>query len=264
MSRIYRSRRGPRRRTRSMRRRRNFTGSYRRGGKAWRGLRAGYNRIGGFYGRFNKRPGAQELKYKDIVGVQLLPVPPFGVRLTTDPAQPLDIAVGPGADQRIGRQLILKSLHIRGTIRLEANNAPSNATDSVRILIVWDRQANGDSVQTNEFLQESFIGGAIVNNDIDAFKNMENSDRFKFLYDKIHNLSYKAGGLPDGGTVPVGMAVEKRVNIFRKVHIPITYDDVTQAMGGMAKIKSNHISIWAFSRHGHINMSVGIRIRFVG
>lgn len=252
-----------RRRPSTFRRRRSgFKSSYRRGGsgRAWKGLRAGYNRVGGFYNRFNKRPSTSELKYNDINGLDNAIITDSGTRLTLLSGQPLDILVGPKATERIGRQIILKSIHLRGVLTLPGT-ATSSAVDQVRILIVWDTQTNGQAISPSDFLQETTIGGATgtpVQADIDAFKNMQNSDRFRLLYDKIFSL--KAAATDPATSVPV----ERRINIFRKLNIPITYDDIVEAGGGVARIKSNHVTIWAISRHNIARISNQIRIRYTG
>lgn len=94
------------------------------------------------------------------------PTPPFCLT---------QIAAGDDINQRSGRQITLKSLHITGNVR------PYDTSSQVgmcRLSIIYDKQTNGSVPALSDIF--SLLNGYITSG---APKNLANRDRFEFLAD---------------------------------------------------------------------------------
>ena len=77
-----------------------------------------------------------------------------------------DVAQGTTAITRLGRKILMKSVLVQGTL--------TNSSGQGRILIVYDRQANGAAPAATDVL---------TSNTIMAIQNLDNRDRFIILAD---------------------------------------------------------------------------------
>lgn len=95
--------------------------------------------------------------------------------------------IGTGTDiyQRIGRKICMKSIHLKA--RLVSSGAVA-VNDMVRLMIVYDRQANATTGPTaGDLFQMTDPSGATSTTVFD-FKNPSNEDRFKVLWDESFSL----------------------------------------------------------------------------
>lgn len=88
-------------------------------------------------------------------------------------------AQGAAQNQRIGRKMLMKSVQYRFHLGSAAGVAPAQSL-AVRILIVYDRQANGAIALNTDVLS----GGALF----PSQQNLANTDRFLVISDVIHGL----------------------------------------------------------------------------
>lgn len=91
------------------------------------------------------------------------------------------IAQGQDNDNRIGRSILAKSLYIKGRVTFEDDTLTAQA---VRMVIVQDRQQNGSI--------PDFTGdqdGVLQSKTFYSPLNMENSNRFKILFDRVFSFS---------------------------------------------------------------------------
>lgn len=125
-------------------------------------------------------------------------IPLTGVVLSsTSGSQPLNsLAAGTDLYQRIGRQIQMMSVHIKGQIFW---NGQTCTTDTLRIAVVYDRQPDGVTAGFNDvFTSIDNAGGVTV--DSSAFRNMGNIDRFKVLAD------FYLAVTPNGAAAALGNA----------------------------------------------------------
>lgn len=92
---------------------------------------------------------------------------------------------------RIGRKINLKSLQIRGFIFGDA----STGVTRVRMVIVFDKQANGAAPTWANIMQSQNIAGTTAS-DVNAMVNLDNRDRFEIIRD----LTYTLGPWSDTAT----------------------------------------------------------------
>lgn len=105
---------------------------------------------------------------------------------------------GTSVSQRIGRKVCIKSVQIRGSLWMN-NGSPIAA--GARLMLVWDKQANGVLATVPEII------GAV--GDPYAFMNLDNRERFVVLMDKQYTF-FAAG---TSGVAPVVANIKKYKNL---------------------------------------------------
>ncbi len=151
---------------------------------------------------------------------------------------------------RIGRKCTIRAIGWRYNIRLPAQASMSETSDTVRVLMYLDKQANGATAS---------VAGILETDNYQAFNNLANKGRFLTLYDKVHNiraLSAIAG--------PVTGQSELVGSFFKKCNIAIEYDN-TATTGVLSTIRSNNLGILLISRDGDntgLAFDSKVRLRF--
>jgi len=199
-------------------------------------------RTGGWYGTYDRR-GRDELKFIDVDSL--------GTSLVTGSVLLLNgIPQGTDYNERIGRKVMLKSLFIRFTINVNPGVlgvlAPQG--DVVRLMIVYDAQANGAAPAITDIL-------ATVN--YDSPMNLNNRDRFKVLHDKFHTMW--AYNYSSGTTIIAGNAIPK----FSQKYIKLNHEEV---FGGVANtigsIQTGSIFFLTISQNEITQVNLYSRVRF--
>ncbi len=94
------------------------------------------------------------------------------------------IAQGDGESNRDGRKYTIKSLHIKGFLETavqESQTAPLSDI-LVRMVLVHDTQTNGAQLTATQVMD---AGGT---DDINSFRNLQFTKRFRVLHDKTHRI----------------------------------------------------------------------------
>lgn len=132
------------------------------------------------------------------------------------------IAPGSGLDQRIGRQVTLKSIQIR----FQVNVTSGTGVDQVsRVLVVYDRQSNAAAPTT-----ANIISAAGTGYDVLRPKNLDNRKRFKILMDRTFYLN--ASGESNSGVC---------FNFYRRLRHPMEFN--AGVAGTIADIVSGSIYV---------------------
>lgn len=203
------------------------------------GAQRGYLRTGGYYGRFSKKGG--EMKFLDTTAV-VNPVVAAGAVSTNLNV----VAQGVGESQRIGRKITIRQIQGRMLVQCAASNAATAANDTLRVLLVQDRQANGATFAVTDVLQTASF---------QAWRNLQNSNRFKVLLDKTITVnSY-------GGVVAATFESGRSTNFFIKCNIPIEYDS-TAATGAIATQRSNSLALVYLAEQSNVILTYNVRIRY--
>ncbi len=217
--------------------------SYRPGSRrGYAAFRLGYDRTGGYYGRFAKGNGMGELKFHDVVLDDATIA--AGVNVT-----PTVIIIPQGVTEktRVGRKCTIKSIGWRYRVAMPTN-ATMSSDDTVRVILYVDKQCNGATIGTTDLLETA---------DFQSFNNLANSQRFRVLHDKVYAMNYRAGA-GDGtanDVAPFGI----NATFFKKCNIPIEYDSTT---GAITEIKSNNIGVLLISQAGVAGFESQFRFRF--
>lgn len=215
----------------------------------------GMLRLGGNFGRFGR---LGEKKFVDVLQPQVATTATGTIHptatATTTPATAmtagsyLQIAQGDQEYQRIGKEVTITKLMIRGQITILQDS--TLFADVVRVIILQDQQCNGAAPTVNQIL--NFTGQPVS---VNSFNNIENSKRFITICDQTYQINAVANEGTDGKefTVPF--------EIFKKVNIPIVYD-TSATTGALATIRSNNILGVVISRNAATVINYNMRLRY--
>ncbi len=151
---------------------------------------------------------------------------------------------------RHGRKINLTSFHIRGIIGLASTATIASGSDTCRIMVIWDKQANGALPA---------VGDVLAATNWESFPNLEERRRFKILADRF--VSMPCQGAAGNGTANDTCPTEKYFSIYKKVNIPIEYND-SAATGVISTISSNNIVVLYISRLGFVSIEACCRTRY--
>ncbi len=97
------------------------------------------------------------------------------------------IAQGDGESNRDGRKAELLSVHVKGLLRHVAQEADTNPPGGgiVRLILVLDKQTNGAQLNAEDVVTVTTI-------DVNAWRNLQNSQRFRILKDQRWQMKVTA------------------------------------------------------------------------
>lgn len=213
--------------------------------KAPRRKRRKYNpniRTGGFVGK--------ELKFLDTT------ISPTTVALTGTIIKDTvnSMIVGTGESQRIGRKVKATSLMIRGSFDYPSQ---PNLTTSlyIRLMVYQDTQTNGSAATITDILESA---------NVDSFRNLENSKRFKILYETIEPVNAQCAAR-DASTERTNAKV-KPFQIFIKFKRPMEFV-YKGSGGGVSDLTQNNIGVLGIVNVAPtvaMSLSGKIRLRYMG
>lgn len=206
-------------------------------------FRRGFDRTGGFFGRFAQ---GQELKFHDLDIDDAVVAGPGTIARDSCNL----IAQGVTESQRVGRKCTIRAIGWRWDIALPNTATVGSTSDVVRVVLYLDKQANG-AIAT--------VTGILKTDDYQSFNNLANKGRFRTLMDRTYSFSATAGsGRGSTDTLSFG---ENRIidNFFKKVTIPIEFSGST---GALTELRSNNIGVLLLSKSGLCAFTSKMRIRF--
>lgn len=176
-----------------------------------------------------------ELKFLDTVKVATA-IGTTGTALSTTL---LVIPQGNGESERQGRKVTIRSIQFRGKVNFPSTSTILDMDQRVRILVYVDSQTNKLAAPLADIVNTA---GTV---DIDAFRDLSNTSRFKVLMDRIVNLPVHAVR-QSSATVGANVPQLHSWQFFKKLNVPIEYDSSADD-GTLATITSNNIGIFAIS-----------------
>lgn len=202
-------------------------------------FRSGYNRTGGYYGRFF--PAGEELKFFDTAhtfSFDSTPEVPAGGQLCLIPQ-------GVTESTRVGRKCTVRSISMKGTLTYNPGTSTAGAT-TIWLTLVLDKQCNG-AAATN--------GDVYVGNPMNNFRNMANISRFTVLKRIIIDFNSTAG------VSGAYSASQKTFGFTKKCNIPLEFSSTT---GALTELKTNNLFLLANSYPGDDLVTIAgvTRIRF--
>lgn len=146
------------------------------------------------------------------------------------------------ASGKIGRRILMKSLQIRAHFEREDYNTATEK--SIRLMVIYDRQANGTLPIMNDILTATTMV---------AMRNMSNVGRFYCLMDELYSVTSGNGGNP-----------AQTVTKFLKFNLPVYYNGGTA--GTIADIQTGSLLVIYFSDYAagvdDVNCAMEVRLRF--
>jgi len=193
----------------------------------------GKSRTVGNYGRYgipyNKTMSGPEKKYVQTKYVRVQNA--AGVNCSSGGTSSLlAIAQGTAQNQRIGRQIVVKSIHVR--VLVERSGAVP--FDLLRCILYLDQQCNGVAAAITDILDPGVDG---TNPDPTSYLNLSNSKRFKILRDETYANNTSSYD-------PVNNLHTQSHHYFDfhvTLDIPIEYSSTT---GGITELKSNNVGVF--------------------
>lgn len=181
------------------------------------------------------------LKHHDLGQAETIPAAAGSILNTTWVA----IAQGFTETSRVGRKITVEHIEILGRYHLISNSTPDPEPDRVRFIVFVDHQANGGVPTVAQMYEPQTI---------DGHSNVYETDRFTVLYDEITDINHEAGGATRWG----GEFSSFHLNLL-DLGIPIEYSGVG---GSLSELRSNNISVLAFTERGVAKVSYNARIWF--
>ncbi len=179
-----------------------------------------YNARAGLYAPANSR----ELKYHDFT--KILTIIASNGLVLQDSCNL--VPQGTGAEQRVGRKLIIKKLQLRFHVELQPTAINTGAL--MRIMIVLDTQANGTAPTFAQIVQ-----GGVWN----GFNNLATKNRFLIIRDMWISFNYTAGA--GDGTTNDFPAHHKLLRVNKRCQIPVEISGTGTPT--ISNIESNNLVI---------------------
>lgn len=207
-----------------------------------RPFRVGRNRTGGYYGRYNGRPG-DELKFHDVDLTDAV-IATGGV---ITPSINL-IAEGPGENERLGRKCTITKIGWRYRLTLPSTATETAMADTVRVILYLDKQANGATAVAGT------AAGILASTSFLAFNNLANTSRFTILMDRMHTMNSTS---QDAASAEVN----RNYSFYKNCNIPLEFSADT---ADIVNIRSNNIGVLLVCSGGFIGIDSKFRLRFRG
>lgn len=160
----------------------------------------------------------------------------------------LTVPQGLTSQSRVGKDIFITSLHFK--FYLEMNQAQTDAialVNSIRVLLVVDKQCNGSLPTLDTVLDKTDSGGSEVNPSM-AYRKLKNSGRFTILKDSLKKLDmdFVVGTGGESPTFAGKMEQTVVCNINFKKALKITYSANT---GGLAERTENNVFLYLISKN---------------
>ena len=186
--------------------------------------------------RSSSVPG--EYKYHDTSSPSTWQLITSGGQLLKDTFN--GMAQGAGEQQRIGKNIFVKSLHVKCVIRaaLGLLDTGTNASRVVRIMILRDTNCKGTALQGTDILENT---PASVHPTY--FRNLDNTTRVNTLRDDQFALNQK--GVVNVATDTVNLLEKKvyREYNFNNLNTRVTFNNTT---GDISNIVDNNFAMFAW------------------
>jgi len=164
------------------------------------------------------------------------------------------ITQGVDENTRIGRQMNMKSIYLRGNIQ---SSSTTTGTGVIRTIIVLDKEVP----QSSSTGQTMAITDFLVGNDINSLNNLNNRKRFLTLHDEFNIF---AGSYVGGTSVQTtGNPTSHVLNWYKNVDITCEFN--SQDNGTIADFTKNALYLITYSSGlsgGNLQGTVNTRIRF--
>lgn len=154
-------------------------------------------------------------------------------------------AVGSAINQRIGRNVKLHKILIRGQVNTgaQADQTAADAACRVRLLLVHDTQTNGTQAQGEEIMQAPATAAAALATS--SFQSLATLGRFRVLKDKMiiidnPNITWDGTNLEQQGQVR-----NFKFSYQPRVPIKISFNATNTSGGAIADVVDNSFCMYA-------------------
>lgn len=155
-----------------------------------------------------------------------------------------DIAQGLTEATRIGDEIYATSIQYRGILTAGTSTLVTTSSNSTRIIVFWDQQANGSAPTVTDLLDTSAGGNGIISPYNDDYQK-----RFKVIYDRTFSINPNqvvAGTGQQNYQIPL--------RFKRKLGRTVKYDGTTAVIGS---IETNSLYMLRLAESDTTPMLVG-------
>ncbi len=216
------------------------------------------------YDRKNRRTGGYagiERKFFDTCGTdvafqstwtQLAPTTPAAINCISAMVQ------GDGESEHLGRTYVMHALYMKFNVIIPTQEMLTTPMPDVlyRFLVVLDTQTNGAAVTGTDVMQTSACS------DINSFRNLQNSTRFRVLYDTgVRNMiphNQMSDGAINSFSYPTSVHHYNFNHVFKNP-IKVRTKGTTASV---ASITDYSISIIGISQNTILDMTFNSRLRY--
>jgi len=179
----------------------------------------GYSRTSGYYGRFSGPNAEKKFLDTDVAAANIT----VAAGAIVDSVN--KVAQGDTESERIGRKIVVKSLHMKTTL----NTSATDPDGVFRMIIYVDSQANGAAAAVTDILEA--VG-------VNEFRNLANSQRFRVLHDRTYTLN-ATSNVGNAATFPI---FRKHFIVNKNLNVPVEFDN-SATTGAITTIRSNNIGV---------------------
>jgi len=178
-----------------------------------------------------------------------------------DPAATLAIstvAQGDGESNRTGRTYTIHSVHVRGFVVRDREEAVSNPTADIicRVVLVYDKQTNGAQLNAEDVM-------LAATEDVTSWRNLQFSQRFKVLWDKTMVIPASRGSTTNGSNSFSSPKTTVKFIINKEFTVPIKVR-CSGTGGTISDVTDNSLHLIGVSRDVNTTFTCESRIRFTG
>lgn len=185
-----------------------------------------------------------------------------------DPATTLclnAVSQGAGQSQRIGLHQDINAIHIKGFLQQAATESITTPPSDVlvRMALVLDTQTNAAQLAAEQVFDPA------ANNDIDSFRNLEYTKRFRVLKDKLFRIPVASAAQNEGAANLFSngaVRIPFKFNYSFKRPLRVRYSD-TATPPTVAEITDNSLHLVAVYSSAYSEaptISYDSRVRFTG
>jgi len=169
----------------------------------------------------------------------------------------LQVVQGDQTYQRNGRKITIRKISCRLKVLLAGDISAATTRDIYRLILVLDTQCNGAAPAVTDVI--SYPGQTLST---ESFNNLENSERFRVLFDVYRAINATAGGIgANAADKNSGDVIHLIKYNNSRLNIPVEYS-TTATTGALATIKSNNLFLLTISESGLIDLAGNVRIRY--
>lgn len=173
---------------------------------------------------------------------------------------------GTGISQRLGNKIAMKSLRIRLNLVDNGANPTVNYTVGQRIMILYDRNANGTYQSSNAILGESIQSNSVTSGTYTSNLNPNLFDRYTVLMDKFMNIPPVSAGGVGGSTENTSDTTKEAFQIDEYIKLRYLETQFSNSANPMtiAQIQTGSLLLLALGQQAVGPWALGgsIRLRF--
>ncbi len=210
-------------------------------------FRPGFDRTGGFYGRYSYGARGGELKFHDV-DADDAGISAAGTLLNTGSINL--IPQGITEKTRVGRKCVVRSIDWKYNISKGiVPGSASSPGETVRVILYKDKQCNGATAT---------VLGILETDNYQSFRNLANSGRFVILMDRVHDINVLAAA--GDGAVNDESGLTRHYKFHKACAVPLEFD---AAAGAITEIRSNNFGVLLLSKTGALtSFDSKLRLRF--